>query len=96
MLLVGASAERSENVIDGNADMNAPRKSDGFVVPAKAANNGGTEPPAEPAGGKGPSQVERQTGGPAPDAAPEFCGLRGLSGVRAAARKDKPATSPGR
>ena len=88
MLLGSIRAERSENVTDGNADMNAPRKSDGFVVPAKAANNGGTEPPAESAGGKGPSQVERRAGGPAPDAEPVTCGSRGLSGVRAAARKD--------
>jgi hypothetical protein len=58
---VRTSAERSENVIDGNADMNAPRKSDGFVVPATPANNGG--PRARGVGrGKGPSQEERLTG----------------------------------
>ena len=37
---VNLRAERSENVSDGKADMNARRKSDGSVVPAKPANNG--------------------------------------------------------
>jgi hypothetical protein len=40
------SAERSENVSDGNADMHADRKSDGPIVPAKRANKTGT-PAAE-------------------------------------------------
>ncbi len=33
-----ALAERSENVSDGNADMNANRKSDDSIVPTKWAN----------------------------------------------------------
>ena len=40
-------AERTENVTDGNAGMNAHRKSDESVVPATLANNGATEAPAE-------------------------------------------------
>ena len=40
--------ERSENVTDGNADKNANRKSDESVVPAKSANKGVAETPAEP------------------------------------------------
>jgi hypothetical protein len=39
-------AERSENVTDGTADMNAKRKSDGPIVPAKRTNKTGT-PAAE-------------------------------------------------
>lgn len=34
--------ERSENVNDGTADMDASRKSDGPIVPAKRANKAGT------------------------------------------------------
>ena len=40
-------AERSENVTDGNAEMNANRKSDEFVVPATSANNDAAEASAE-------------------------------------------------
>jgi hypothetical protein len=40
--------ERSANVSDGKADMNAHRKSDDLVVPAKRANKAGT-PVAESA-----------------------------------------------
>ncbi len=36
--MVTTGAERSENVSDGNADMNANRKSDDSIVPAKRAN----------------------------------------------------------
>ena len=35
------AAERSENVSDGNADMNANRKSDGPIVSVKRANKAG-------------------------------------------------------
>ena len=47
--LVHDPAERSENVTDGNADMNAHRRSDESVVPATPANNGAAEAPAESA-----------------------------------------------
>ena len=42
-VILAAGAERSENVSDGNADMNANRKSDESVVPATTANNGADE-----------------------------------------------------
>jgi RNA-directed DNA polymerase len=49
ILLVSTNVvERSENFIEGNADMHANRKSDESVVPAKPANNGAAEAPAEP------------------------------------------------
>jgi hypothetical protein len=37
-----ASVERSENVSDGNSDMNANRNSDDFVVPSTRGNKAGT------------------------------------------------------
>ena len=40
--MIAAGVERSENVSDGNADMNANRKSDDPIVPAKRANKTGT------------------------------------------------------
>jgi group II intron reverse transcriptase/maturase len=83
-----AGGERSENVNDGNADMNAKRKSDESVVPTTPANNGAAEAPAEPAEERDsakrnaeqtvlprtPSRTKRKS--------------RGLHGVREAARKD--------
>ena len=80
--------ERSENVTDGNADMNADRKSDESVVPAKSANNGTTDVPAESAEERDstkrnaqqtdlprtPGRIKRRS--------------HGLLGVREAARKD--------
>lgn len=80
--------ERSENVTDGNADMNADGKSDESVVPTTPANNGAAEAPAESAEGRDsterndqqaasprtPSRVKRESSG--------------LLGVREAARKD--------
>jgi len=39
--------DRSGNVTDGNPEMDVDGESDGSVVPAKSANNGGTELPAE-------------------------------------------------
>ena len=49
ILLVSVSVtERSENFIEGNADMHANRKSDESVVPTTPANNGAAEAPAEP------------------------------------------------
>jgi RNA-directed DNA polymerase len=80
--------ERSENVTDGNADMDANRKSDESVVPATSANNGAADAPAESteerdstkrnaeqtALHRTPSRTKRKS--------------RGLSGVREAARQD--------
>ncbi len=39
--------ERSANVTDEKAGMNAQENSDESIVPAKSANNGGPEPAAE-------------------------------------------------
>jgi RNA-directed DNA polymerase len=80
--------ERSENVSDGTADMNANRKSDESVIPATPANNGAAETPAESAEERDsakrnaeqavlrrtPSRTKRRS--------------RGLHGVREAARED--------
>ena len=46
-LLRQHSLGRPVNVSDGSTGMHAARKSDGFVVPAKSANKGGREAPAE-------------------------------------------------
>jgi hypothetical protein len=39
--------ERSENVTDGHADMNADRNSDEFVIPVTSANNDAADALAE-------------------------------------------------
>jgi hypothetical protein len=46
-LLRQHSLDRPVNVSDGSTGMHAARKSDGSVVPAKSANKGGPEAPAE-------------------------------------------------
>ena len=86
--MITAGVERSENVSDGNADMNANRKSDESIVLATSANNGAAEAPAESAEERDsakrnaepaalhrtPSRTKRKS--------------RGLHGVREAARQD--------
>ena len=81
-------AGRSENVTDATAGMNADRKSDGSVKPAKPANKGGADPPAEPVEGRDPAKKNVDQ-----DALPRTPSRikrksRGLIGVREAARKD--------
>ncbi len=68
--------------------MDADRKSDGFVVPAKAANKGGTEPHAESLEERDPAK--RNVGQDASRRTPSRNkrGSCGLLGVREAARKD--------
>ena len=80
--------ERSANVSDGNADMNANRKSDESVLPSTSANNDAAEAFAESteerdsakrnadqtALRRTPSRIQHKS--------------RGLHGVREAARKD--------
>ena len=82
------TVERSANVSDGNADMNANRKSDESVLPSTSANNDAAEAFAESieerdsakrnadqaALRRTPSRIQRKS--------------RGLHGVREAARKD--------
>ena len=75
--LVHRTTERSANVTDGTADMNAHRKSDEPVVPATPANNGAAEAPAESAEespvspARTGSQEERRAARLAPDAEPD-------------------------
>lgn len=77
-----------ESTVKGKTDMNADRKSDEPIVPAKAANNGGAEPLAESPEERGSAKrnadqtVSRRT--PSRDKRES----RGLLGVREAARKD--------
>jgi hypothetical protein len=80
--------ERSENVSDGNADMDANKKSDESVVPAKPANNGAAEARAESVEERDSTERNaRQT-----DLNRTPCRTkrksRGLHGVREAARRD--------
>lgn len=71
-----------------NLDMNAGRKSDGCVVPAKCPNKGGRATPAE--GMKGRRPTQENTG---QTAACQMQGwmnaLAGLNRVREAAKRDK-------
>lgn len=83
-------AERSENVTDGTADMNANRKSDGLIVPAKRANKAGT-PVAEPAEERGSPKGNALTEGFAPDTVPvnakdhcESCGTVEMDNISTA------------
>lgn len=79
--------ERSENVSDGNADMNASRQSHESVVPANPANNGAADAPAELVEGR--DSTERNAEQPdLPRTQGRTHGKsRGLHGVREAARK---------
>jgi len=70
---VTAGAERSENVSDGNPDMNANRKSDGLIVPAKRTNKAGT-PAAESVEERGSPKGNAANHAPAPDSVPGFAG----------------------
>ena len=80
--------ERSANLSEGTADMNADGKSDESIVPAKLANNGGTEPSTEPVEERG--STKRNDGQSALHRTPSRTKRRsrGLHGVREAARKD--------
>ena len=80
--------DRPENATDGKAGMNVDGKSDGSIVPAKSANKGATEPPAEPVEERDPAKrnVEQTTSPRTPSR--KNGESRGLDGVREAARKD--------
>ncbi len=81
-------AERSENVTDGNAEMNANRKSDEFVVPATSANNDAAEVSAESIEER--NSTKRNAAQAVLHRTPSRtkCKSRGLHGVREAARED--------
>lgn len=80
---------RSANATGGTADAYVAGKSDGSVVPARSANDGGTEPPAESAEERDPAErnVGRADSPRTPSRAKRES--RGLDGVREAARKDR-------
>jgi RNA-directed DNA polymerase len=80
--------ERSENVTDGPADMNAHGKSDESVVPAKPANNGAAEASAESVEGRDSTKrnADQADLHRTPSRTPRKSS--GLLGVREAARKD--------
>jgi hypothetical protein len=83
-----SKGERSENVSDGYADMNASRKSDESVVPAKSANKGVAEMPAESAEERDSTERNvRQTGWSRTPGRTKHQS-HGLHGVREAARQD--------
>ncbi len=65
-----AGVERSENVSDGTADMNANRKSDDSIVLAKRANKAGT-PVAESAEERGSPKGNAVRHALAPDTVPD-------------------------
>lgn len=78
--------ERLENVSDGNADMNANRKSDESVVPTKSANDGVTETPAEPAEERDSTERNARQADWSRTPGRTKHQSRGLHGVREAAR----------
>lgn len=84
----GFKTDRWFNVPDGNDQTHAIRKSDGFVSPAKSANKGATEAPAEWMEERNPA--ERNAAQPAPPRTQSRneAGTGGLDRVRDAARKD--------
>ena len=69
--------------------MNANGDSDGLIVPMNPANNGGTEPPAESAEGRGPARRNAKQSNLVRTPKPERRRSRGLLGVREAAQKDR-------
>ena len=69
--------------------MNVGRESDGRIVPAKPANNGGTEPPAESVEGRRPARRNTDQPNLVRTQKPERRRSHGLLGVREAARKDR-------
>ena len=79
---------RPMNVSDESIGMHVGGKSDGSVLPAKSANNGVSETPAELMEERNP--VERNVDQSHPSRTPsrKFDGTNGLDRVRGAARKD--------
>jgi RNA-directed DNA polymerase len=80
--------ERSENVSDGTAGMNANRKSDESVVPAKSTNNGAAEAFAESAEERDSAKRNAEQAALHRTPGRIKCKSRGLHGVREAARED--------
>lgn len=80
--------ERSANASGGTADAYVIGKSDGSVVPANPANNGGAEPPAESAEERDPAKRNAEQDALHRTQSRGKRKSRGLLGVREAARKD--------
>lgn len=83
-----SDSQRSANVTDGKADVNAGGKSDGSIVPTTTANNGAAEAPAESNEERDPAQRNAQQAALPRTPGRIKCKSRGLHGVREAARKD--------
>ena len=85
----GSRRQRSENLTEGDADMNAEGESDERIVPANPTNNGEAESPAE--SGEESRSAKRNIDPSNLDRTPSRTSRRssGLVGVREAARKDR-------
>ena len=87
-------SERSENATGGNADVNAMGKSDGSIVPAKVANKDGAEPSAELPEERDPAERNIDQDALHRTQSRVNRRIRGLAGVRDAARKDGKISRP--
>ena len=81
-------ADRSENTTGGTADMNAERKSDESVVPAKSANNDAVGASAESTEERDSTKRNAEQAALNRTLSRNPTRSRGLHGVREAARKD--------
>ena len=81
--------ERSANITGGNADMNADGKSDGFILPAKPANNDAPDASAELVEERDPTKRNAEQYNLCRTQSRIQRRSRGLSGVRQAARKEQ-------
>jgi len=84
----GPEPDRLANATGGTADMHAEGKSDGTIVPAKAANKGGAESPAESSEERVPAKRNIDQDALHRTQNRDKRRSRGLAGVRDAARKD--------
>lgn len=83
------ATDRSAKASSRTADMHAARESDGCIVPTNGPNNDGGLASAEDREGRRPTGENTEQSAPAPDAAPDMGGSRGLRGVREAAERDQ-------
>ncbi len=80
---------RPENVHDGNAGMHVVGKSDGSVVPAKSANKGVSETPAELMEERDPVERNVEQSHPSRTLSRKIDGTNGLDRVRGAAPSER-------
>ena len=81
-------AERSENLTEGTADMNANGKSDESILPTTSANKDGAELSAELSEGSGSTKRNAEQTALSRTPGRKKHKSSGLAGVREAARKD--------